>query len=270
LWSAWESILRQAMWGPIVLRRAVVVVARRVPSDWLRNSKGVLRTAITAFFNHLECPKSLRNGACGALTVEGTCGELLKYGIRKPCVFHYRNTRDFRGERLASRWTASAERLEASRFGIPIAFLMRLAAAVVARRNLSSRIYPRVDTHVPGASAIVSAMRGRFDGATIFGSRAPLPRLVARSQIAFAGISQRGERLLAAVRPAVLPLRRRMSERTETLAAILKALSQAEITQSLARDAPLAAGSTYERVLAHEIESEPHRSVTAAGQRRRV
>ncbi len=270
LWSAWESILRQALWGPIVLRGAIVYVARRLPYDWLRESKGVVCTAITTLFNHLECPKSLRNGACGAPTTEGMCGELLKYGVKKPCVFYYRNARDLRGERLASRWVSAAERLRGTRFGIPIACVMRIAAAIVTRRELSARIYPKVDTRVPGASAIVSAMRGRFDGATLFGSRAPLPNLVARSEITLEGASPRGERLLAAVRRATRPRRRRVSERTEALAAILQALSREGMTQPLVRDLPAAASSTYERVLAHEIKSESRHSVTAADEQRHV
>jgi hypothetical protein len=272
LWSVWESLLREILWGPIALRKAIVYLARRLPRDWLRDPEGVVRTVIATLFNSLECPKSLRNGACGAPTREGMCGELLKYGVMKPCVFYYRNARDLRGERLASRWRAAAERMDRTRVGIPVVWMMRIAAAVAARRELSMRIYPRVDPQVPGASAIVSAMRGRFDGMTLFGSRAPLPPLIARSQIALLGASPRGEQMLAAVRKTARPGPRRVSERIDALAEILGALAREARAQPAPGDLPAPSNSTYERILVHEIDPETRRrrsredSPTAAGE----
>src|SRR5579875_1568814 len=93
IWRGWEAGLRGALWPVIWLRKLITAVAARLPRAWFTEAKGVARTMATLFVNHLECPKSIRNGACGAPTDQGLCGELQKYGISKPCVFYYRNSR---------------------------------------------------------------------------------------------------------------------------------------------------------------------------------
>lgn len=202
---------------------------------------------------HLECPKSVRNGACGATTAEGLCGELLRSGIRKPCVFHYRNARDLAGERLARRLIAAAARLRTRRWGSPPASALEIMAAIVNRRSSSTRIYPQVDTRVPGASAIVNAMRGRFEGMTLFGTRAPLPRSVARSEIGVFGLSSRGRIVLSGARRTMGRLPRRVSESAAALALILSALAREGRARARGDDAQAAGNSTYERVLDYEM-----------------
>ncbi|MGH7932780.1 MAG: hypothetical protein ACREQN_06365 [Candidatus Binataceae bacterium] len=256
-WTVWEWTLRRLLWGPIALRKAVVQVAKRLPWNWFSKPGGVLRLTATTLVNHLECPKSLRNGACGAPSPEGLCGELQKYGIRKPCVFHYRNARDLHGERLGLRLTATATRFRASPFGRPIAPLMEIMAAIVSRRPLPMRIYPRVDTRVFGASAIVNAMGGRFKGMTLFGTRALLPNSVARSEIGVIGLSPRGHLVLSEARHTVGRLPHRVSEGVTAVTMILNALAHEGHTPAHAQDVRDAAASSYERVRAYQMNHTP-------------
>ncbi len=136
-WLAWERTLRQLLRGPIALRKGIVYVARHLPSGWFREPEGFFRTAVVTLFNHLECPKSLRNGACGAPTVEGLCGELMKSGIRKTCVFYYRNVRDIRGGRLSTRLLGAAGRLR--RWSWPVRPGLRSYEASPSGRRRSIR-----------------------------------------------------------------------------------------------------------------------------------
>jgi hypothetical protein len=235
-----------ALWPPILLRRCVVGVASRLPTRWFTEAKGAVRTTATLVWNHLECPKSIRNGACGAPTATGLCGELTKYGVRKPCVFVARNARDRRGAELAARLTARAKRLRGSAF----AWMLELAAAVVDRRALSLRIVPGVDERVPGASAIVSALAGRFPGATLVGSRVRLPASAARSRITLDARTARGAAPVRAALSRLAGSGRSVRDRVRTLETILEALAAANDE----RAAPIAVGegsSTYERMLTH-------------------
>lgn len=254
LWRAWEWQLKAALWIPILARRAIVALARRFPAAWFGRAHGAPRAVLTRLFNHLECPKSLRNGACGAPTEAGQCGELLKYGITKTCVFYYRNYRDRSGYRWARRLTARAARLRpawlAKIAGTPAGIL----AAVADRAPLSARIYPPVDTDLPGASAIVSAMAGRFEGATLFGSAHWLPPLVARSRLTLTARSAEGRRALAAVR-SKLSRRNYVGARVQVLAQIMEALEG--VTRVSGAGEPVAQESTYERVLAGQVDSGP-------------
>jgi hypothetical protein len=254
LWRVWEWILRQALWPAIGLRKAIVYIASHLPRRWFHEANGIFRTTLATVFNHLECPKSLRNGACGAPTREGLCGELLKYGVVKPCIFHYRNTRDMAGQRFASRLLSRAERWRNSggRLGGWGATVLETAAAIVNRRPLSMHVYPQVDTGVAGASAVVSAMRGRFKGVTVFGAVEALPPAIARSHITVSALSDRGERMLLKIRKVVRGLPSHVGGRVTALAAILDALAQEELGAAAEAGSLEAQGTTYERVLAHE------------------
>ncbi|HLH77846.1 MAG TPA: hypothetical protein VKV28_13670 [Candidatus Binataceae bacterium] len=252
-WRAWEWVLKQALWLPILTRRAVVALARRFPAAWFSRAHGAPRAILTRLFNHLECPKSLRNGACGAPTETGQCGELLKYGITKTCVFYYRNYRDRSGHRWAQRVMNRAARLRPAW----LAQLARTPAAILAaiadRAPLSARIYPPVDTDLPGASAIVSAMAGRFEGATVFGSAHWLPPLIARSRLTLSARSPEGRRAIAAVRAKLSRRGCRVGARVQVLTQILATLEG--ITRISATAEPPTEESTYERVLARQVDS---------------
>lgn len=265
LWRAWESVMCAALWPPIWLRRGIVWVAQRLPSEWFREARGIFHNAAITLFDHLECPKSLRNGACGATTFEGQCGELLKYGIAKPCVFYFRNTRDRRGLELAPRLVARAQLLR-NRSGLlaPLAFVFEGVAAIVDRRRLSNRIYPRVDTSIPGASAIVSAMAGHYKGMTLFGSPTYLPRTIARSRIALIGRSERGRHVIWSARKRMKALPSKVGDRARTLAEILRALASESVGGRQPGAEPVQY-STYERVLAHEADARSPRTSRTAG-----
>jgi|GEM_PF-7004844 hypothetical protein len=256
LWRGWEWALKQVLWLPILTRRAIVGLARRFPATWFGRAHGTLRAVLTRLFNHLECPKSVRNGACGAPTETGQCGELLKYGITKTCVFYYRNCRDRSGYRWAGRIVDRAAKLRP-------AWLARLArtpaailAAIADRAPLSARIYPPVDTDLPGASAIVGAMAGRFEGATLFGSAHWLPPLIARSRLILSARSPEGRRAIAAIRSKLSSHNCQVGMRVQVLSQILAALEG--VTRIGATAESLTEESTYERVLARQVDSAPN------------
>ncbi len=260
LWPLWERCLRLALWPAIGLRRLIVRLARLMPAWWTLAARGALRTGLTFFINELECPKSLRNGACGAPTNEGKCGELLKYGISKPCIFYVRNARDRSGMKLAERLArraSSLEKLPLPAVGRPLAVALRVLAAIVARRPLSNQIYPRVDETVPGASAIVSAMAGHYHGARIFGSTAYLPPLLSRSTMVLAGLTPRGQNLAVAARLAFARRRLRVSDRAEVLARILDALCRKARAEAGSLQPPAARQPTYERMLTAQASPSP-------------
>jgi len=265
IWRGWEAGLRGALWPVIWLRKLITAVAARLPRAWFTEAKGVARTMATLFVNHLECPKSIRNGACGAPTDQGLCGELQKYGISKPCVFYYRNSRDLAGIRLAARLEARAQGLGGRAWPLPwVAALLQTIAAIVDRRQLSTRVYERVNLDVPGASAIVNAMAGRFKGLTMVGAPGYLPPHFTRSEIKLLGRSARGEALLIRARARLRNLPHTVNARAAALATILKVLEDQSRGWHTASGQEAFAGSTYERVLVHQSHDHSHQLSGAA------
>ncbi|HUY18582.1 MAG TPA: SAM-dependent methyltransferase [Candidatus Binataceae bacterium] len=262
LWKFWEAAMRAMLWPPILLRRAIVAVAGSLPSAWFLDARNRWQLLATRIFNHLECPKSLRNGACGAPSTQGLCGELMKYGISKPCVFCYRNSRDRFGQRRAAELMARAERWRRERtgwIGALGASTLQAWAAFVDRRPLSLRTYPAVDSTVPGASAIVSAMRERFDGATIFGNPALLPTALNHAAITVQARTPVGRRMLPEVRRYLGGLKPRLDNRSQVLTMILRALGEAAARMRPPDQANIREETTYERMFMSQIDASTRR-----------
>ncbi|MGH7906293.1 MAG: hypothetical protein ACREP6_06665, partial [Candidatus Binataceae bacterium] len=266
LWAGWEAAMRAMLWPPIIVRRAIVAIASRIPAQWFLHASGPMQALATRLFNHLECPKSLRNGACGAPTGEGLCGELLKYGVSKPCVFCYRNARDKRGERRAAELCERARRWRAGYprwFGAPIAAGLEIRAALADRRQLSTRVYPRVDTMAHGASAIVSAMTRRFKGAVVFGNPDLLPPAVAHPEITLEAHSELSRRMLPEVRRRVRAVPPLFENRGRILAAMLAAMASEASRLLPASSAGGHEESTYERMFISQVKPPTHRAPRA-------
>jgi len=258
VWSAWEAVMCAMLWPPILLRRAIVAIAASFPAVWFVNAKSRWQLLATRVFNHLECPKSLRNGACGAPSAEGLCGELMKYGISKPCIFCYRNSRDRFGARRAARMTARADhwrRAWLGWFGELPAAAFRTWAAFLDRRPLSLQAYPPVDPTVPGASAIVSAMGERFHGATIFGNPALLPGALDRAEITVRARTPLGRRILAEVRHHVGSIKPRSGNGNRVLAMVLKAMGEAAARIRPPDGAATEEQTTYERMFMSQVDA---------------
>lgn len=262
-WKLWEAAMRAMLWPPILLRRAIVAIAGSFPTTWFLNARSRWQLLATRVFNHLECPKSLRNGACGAPSTEGLCGELMKYGISKPCVFCYRNSRDHLGQRRAAELAATAVRSRRAPgwLGELGASAMLTWAAFLDRRPLSLRVYPAVDATVPGASAIVSAMRERFDGATIFGNPALLPAALKRAEITVQARTPVGRRMLPEVRRHLSGLKPRLDNRSQVLTMILRALSEAGARMRPPDKANIQDETTYERMFMSQVDASSRRGV---------
>jgi 5,10-methylenetetrahydrofolate reductase len=261
LWNLWEAAMRAMLWPPIVLRKAIVAIAGSFPAAWFLNAGNRWQLLATRIFNHLECPKSLRNGACGAPSPQGLCGELMKYGISKPCVFCYRNARDRFGKRRAAELIAKADRWRRARPGWSgelMASAFMAWAAFLDRRPLSLQIYPPVDTTVPGPSAIVSSMRERFHGATIFGNPALLPTAFERAEITVQARTAVGRRMLPEVRRRLGGLRPRM-ERNQVLPLILRALGDAAARIRPPDGTKLQDETTYERMFMSQVDASSRR-----------
>jgi hypothetical protein len=126
--------------------------------------------------------------------------------------------------------------------------LAGLAAAVVDRRSLSLTIYPPVDGAVPGASAVVNAMAGRFPGATLFGSPGTLPRCIPRSAIRIRATSPGGRECLAEVERAMRLRAPRVGDVPQILARFFDLIAERPDAGARAA-AEGASSSTYERML---------------------
>jgi 5,10-methylenetetrahydrofolate reductase len=257
-WSVWEAAMRAMLWPPILLRKAIVAIAASFPTAWFVDAKSRWQVLATRIFNHLECPKSLRNGACGAPSAEGLCGELMKYGISKPCIFCYRNSRDRFGALRAARSTARAERWRRAWlgwFGELPAMAFKTWAAFLDRRPLSLKIYPPVDLNVPGASAIISAMRERFHGATLFGNPALLPAGFHRSEITVRARTPLGRQMLDEVRRHIKPTIEDAEGGSHTLAMVLKAMGEAAERIRPASGSGNDSETTYERMFMSQVDT---------------
>ena len=260
LWHIFETVMRAMLWPPILLRRAIVAIASSFPSQWFLNAQSRWQLLATRIFNHLECPKSLRNGACGAPSPQGLCGELMQYGISKPCVFCYRNARDRFGQRRAAELVARAARWRgAGWIGELGASALLTWAAFVDRRPLSVQAYPRVDTTVPGASAIVSAMRDRFHGTTIFGNAALLPAALGRAEITVQARTPVGRQMLPEVRRRLSGLAHAPEDRSQVLSTILRALGEAAARIHPPNGATISEETTYERMFMSQIDASSRR-----------
>jgi 5,10-methylenetetrahydrofolate reductase len=254
LWSKWERTMAAMLWPPIAVRRGIVAVASAIPARWFLQAQNGFQAIATRIFNHLECPKSLRNGACGAPSAEGTCGELMKFGIIKPCVFCYRNARDQRGKQRAEKLLRVAARLRSYRLGW-MAAMLELGASFADRRPLSIKRYPRVDPTVPGASAVVNALARRYDGAKILGNLDFLPASFARSRIELEVRSEAARGIVPAIRRRLHKVAPVFLNRSVVVAAMLETLSEIAGRVHTSAEEPKAADTTYERMFMAQVKS---------------
>jgi hypothetical protein len=132
-------------------------------------------------------------------------------------------------------------------------------AAFLDRRPLSMQLYPPVDTTVPGASAIVSAMGERFDGATIFGNSALLPAALGRAEITVQARTPVGRQMLPEVRRLLSGLAPRPDDRSQVLTMILQALGESAARIRPPDGAKTREETTYERMFMSQIDAPSRR-----------
>ncbi len=138
-------------------------------------------------------------------------------------------------------------------------------ASFANRRPLTAQVYPRLDTAVAGASAVVNAMVGRSKGATIFGDTSALPPLIVRSEIRLVSRKNRNSELLQTIRTRLSKLPKNVDGAGYVLADILEIISVKAESHRSELDATTKTVSTYEKMLAAQLDSSRGREKNSGG-----